>query len=156
MTNPRYHRFMIRRGLWLVALAVVPWFLACLISLGEWALFDHSLAATRQTYRDLFLTPNILIPVGVFLAVAGAAGLRGRGRITATGPHWVAGAWLTLLSSSVISIVSFSWGGAYALGYMAIWAVLSGYIWLMWIAGAYGWRYLVAPEAAHKPSTPMD
>ncbi|WP_157695521.1 hypothetical protein [Nakamurella panacisegetis] len=142
---------MIRRLVDLAALAVVPWLLACLISLAEWPVFVHGSDVFGSAMRDLFTAPGVLIPVVVLTVAAVIAAMRQRNPDSVLRTRWVAGGWFAGWSTFVIAALGLCWGGGYGAVYLTGWVFLTGYVALLWIAGAHVWR---STEFVDRSSTP--
>jgi hypothetical protein len=137
---------MIRRWGALLAPALPPWALACLLTVVVFALFGGTDAA-RQMFRDFFLTPNVLIPLVVFVACLAVIVIFERGRFLSASQHWVVGGFLTLAATTAVAVLGLAWGGAYMFHWLLAWSIYSGYWAFVWLAGAYAWRSLAArPE----------
>ncbi|OIJ85365.1 hypothetical protein BIV25_44140 [Streptomyces sp. MUSC 14] len=122
----------------LLSVAVPPWLLAALFTLGVDLLANGSQTAKRNLGL-LFLTPQALVPLLVLIGSFGViAEFRRRDRLRAD--QWP-GAGLTFaLLALVLSVaVSAAWGGSGS-AVLWIWSIFSGYILFVFIFGGYAWR----------------
>ncbi|NJC73008.1 hypothetical protein HC031_25300 [Planosporangium thailandense] len=142
---------MVRRIGALLAVALPPWAIACLLAVVASPLFGDGTAAARQMFRDLFLTPNALIPIVVFVACLAVIAIVERGRFFSASQHWAVGGLLALAATTAVAILGLVWGGAYVCYWLLFWSVCSGYWALVWLAGAYAWRSLAVARLEKSP-----
>ncbi|NLU81151.1 hypothetical protein HCA58_22975 [Micromonospora sp. HNM0581] len=134
---------MTRRWSAILIPSLVPWAFSCILSIG-WFRATGGSEAARQMFRDLLLTPNVLIPLAMTLSCIVIFGCCARSSFLSAGQNWAVGGIIALASLITIGVLGFAWGGAYVFYYMLVWWVLSGYVFFVWIAGASGWRLFLA------------
>jgi hypothetical protein len=130
---------MIRRLGAVLAVAVPPWALACLLTV---AMYGHNRNAARQVLHTLFLTPEALSPLVVFVVCFIVIVIFERGKFFSAGQHWVVGGFLALAATVTVAVLAAAWGGEYVFYWTLPWLVYSGYWAFVWLAGAYAWRLL--------------
>jgi hypothetical protein len=132
---------MTRRWSALLAVAVVPWALACLLTVA-FGLFSGGADTAHQMLHDFFLTPNVLVPLVAFIACLAVIVLFKRRESVSGRRHWLVGGLLALACTVAAAVLGLAWGGAYVFYWLLAWSVLSGYWAFVWLTGAYVWKSL--------------
>ncbi|MEV5508228.1 hypothetical protein [Streptomyces orinoci] len=131
--------FKTKQAFLLLSVAVLPWLLACLLTLG-WAWLGGGRDVVTQNARTLFLSRQALVPLLQLLGSAGLIAVFGR-RYRLRAAQWpLAGGLFASLAFLLVAVVSSTWGDGFAFGLMALWSLLSGYVALVFVFGAYAWR----------------
>ncbi|MFJ2111776.1 MULTISPECIES: hypothetical protein [unclassified Streptomyces] len=122
----------------LLSVAIPPWLLAALLTLGVDLLASGADTAKRN-FESLFLTPQALVPALVLIGSFGViAAFRRRERLRAD--QWAgAGLAFALLALFLNMAVSAAWGGTGA-ALLWIWSIFSGYTLFVFLFGGYAWR----------------
>jgi len=129
---------MIRRWRPLLGLAVLPWLLACSVTVGWLALFGGGSDMADGWVHILLSMPFVLIPVVALIAcIVVDVLLERRKRFIPTG-RLVAGGYFALAATVAVAALGLVWGGSVDSLVLA-WAVVAGYPAFVWLFGAYSW-----------------